>query len=84
MAIVSMVTWKCNSSISGLNISFFGDRCKRYLGKGVGIMQVCRLAAVKAYYTSVRGQLYRTGRNPRGAKEDFENCFYDSGDVVLY
>ena len=36
-------------------------------------MHVCRQVAVKAYYTSVRGQLYRTGRNPRGAKEDFEN-----------
>ena len=36
-------------------------------------MQVCRQAAVKAYYTNVRSQIYRIGRNPRGAKEDIEN-----------
>ena len=36
-------------------------------------MQVCRQATVKVYYMSVRSQLYCTGRNPRGTKEDFEN-----------
>ena len=45
------------------------------VGKRVGIMQVFRAsqATVKAYYMRVRGQQYHTGRNPQGAKKDFEN-----------